>query len=41
LPALGAGALLSRLVHRHVNARALRIFVLLFSIASGVVLLLR
>ncbi len=41
LPALGTGALLSRLVHQHVNARALRIFVMSFSIVSGVVLLLR
>jgi uncharacterized membrane protein YfcA len=41
LPALGAGALLSKLVHRHVNARALRVFVMAFSIVSGVVLLLR
>jgi uncharacterized membrane protein YfcA len=41
LPALGAGALLSRLVHRHVNARALRIFMMSFSIVSGAVLLLR
>jgi uncharacterized membrane protein YfcA len=41
LPALGVGAILSRLAHRHLNARALRIFVMLFSIASGVVLLLR
>jgi uncharacterized protein len=41
LPALGAGALLSRLAHQHVNARALRIFVMSFSIVSGVVLLLR
>jgi uncharacterized membrane protein YfcA len=41
LPALGAGALLSRLVHHRVDERALRVFVMLFSIVSGVVLLLR
>jgi uncharacterized membrane protein YfcA len=41
LPALGAGALLSRLVHHRVDERALRLFVMLFSIVSGVVLLLR
>jgi len=41
LPVLGVGLLLSRLVHRRVNAHALRIFVMSFSIASGFVLLLR
>jgi uncharacterized protein len=41
LPALGAGALLSRLVHHRVDERALRVFVMLFSIVSGAVLLLR
>ena len=41
LPALGVGALLSRFVHDRINARALRIFVMSFSIISGLVLLLR
>ena len=41
LPALSIGALLSRLVHQRVNSRALRIFVMSFSILSGVVLLIR
>jgi uncharacterized protein len=41
LPALGAGALLSRLVHHRIDARALRVFVMSFSIVSGAVLLLR
>jgi uncharacterized membrane protein YfcA len=41
LPALGIGALLSRLAHHRVNARALRIFVLAFSIVSGAVLVIR
>jgi uncharacterized membrane protein YfcA len=41
LPALGVGALLSRLVHQRVNPRALRIFVMSFSIVSGLVLLVR
>jgi uncharacterized membrane protein YfcA len=41
LPALGIGALLSRLVHQRVNSRALRIFVMSFSIVSGLVLLVR
>jgi uncharacterized protein len=41
LPALGVGALLSRLVHQRVNSRALRIFVMSFSIVSGLVLLVR
>ena len=40
-PALAMGALLSRLAHRRVDARALRLFVMLFSLASGVVLLVR
>jgi uncharacterized protein len=41
LPALAAGALLSLWVHRRVNARALRVFVMSFSIVSGLVLLVR
>jgi uncharacterized membrane protein YfcA len=41
LPALVAGALLSRLTQRWVNSRVLRLFVMVFSIASGAVLLLR
>lgn len=40
-PALVVGALLSRLAHSRVDSRALRMFVMLFSIASGLVLLLR
>lgn len=40
-PALVIGALLSRLAHQRVDAAAMRLFVMLFSIASGVVLLLR
>ncbi|CAN5228455.1 sulfite exporter TauE/SafE family protein [soil metagenome] len=41
LPALVTGALLSRLTQRRVNSRILRLFVMVFSIASGAVLLLR
>ena len=41
LPALAVGAVLSRLVHRRVNSKALRIFVMSFSILSGLVLLVR
>ena len=41
LPALVVGALLSRLVHRRVDGRALRAFVLTFALVSGAVLLLR
>lgn len=40
-PALLAGALLSKLGHRQIDARALRLFVMIFSIASGAVVLLR
>ncbi len=40
-PALIVGALLSRLAHSRVDSRSLRLFVMLFSIASGIVLLLR
>ena len=41
LPALACGAVLSHLVHDRVNERALRLFVMLFSIASGIVLVAR
>ena len=41
LPALAFGAVLSHLVHDRVNERALRLFVMLFSIASGIVLVAR
>ena len=41
LPALVLGALLSRYVHRRVDGKGLRVFVLLFAIVSGVVLLVR
>jgi uncharacterized membrane protein YfcA len=40
LPALAVGAALSRVVHRHVNGRVLRVFVQVFAIVSGVALLL-
>ena len=39
LPALVLGALLSRLVHHRINGRFLRIFVQVFAIVSGVLLL--
>lgn len=41
LPALAVGAAVSRLIHQRVHGRGLRVFVLLFAIASGGVLLLR
>ena len=41
VPALAVGALLSRLAHHRINARSLRVFVMGFSIVSGLVLLLR
>jgi uncharacterized membrane protein YfcA len=41
LPALAVGAFLSHRVHARVNARFLRAFVLVFAMASGVVLSLR
>jgi uncharacterized protein len=41
VPALAVGAVVSRLVHDRVGGRPLRVFVLLFAIASGTVLLLR
>ena len=39
LPALALGAFASRMVHTRINARAMRIFVQVFSVASGLVLL--
>ncbi|MEU6081919.1 sulfite exporter TauE/SafE family protein [Streptomyces sp. NPDC047108] len=39
LPALAAGAWLSRLVHRRVDARRMRIMVLAFALISGAVLI--
>jgi uncharacterized membrane protein YfcA len=39
LPALVVGAVLSRVVHRHINGRILRIFVQVFAIVSGLALL--
>jgi len=41
MPALFAGAVLSRVVHHRIDSRALRIFVMCFSIVSGLILLLR
>ena len=41
VPALVVGAALSRITHNRVGGRALRVFVLLFAIASGAVLLAR
>lgn len=41
LPALVLGALASRLAHVHLDARRLRLFVVVFSVTSGAVLLLR
>jgi uncharacterized membrane protein YfcA len=41
LPALAAGALVSRFVHHRIDARALRVFVMSFSIVSGAILILR
>lgn len=41
MPALFAGAILSRIVHPHINARLLRTSVICFSMVSGVVLLVR
>ncbi|OKK04957.1 permease [Streptomyces sp. CB03234] len=40
LPALAAGALLSRLVHQRLDARRMRLFVLLFALVSGAGLML-
>jgi hypothetical protein len=41
LPALAIGAVASRFVHTRINAKAMRVFVQLFAIASGLVLLLK
>jgi uncharacterized membrane protein YfcA len=41
LPSLGVGALVSRYVHRRIDGRVLRGFVLVFAIVSGTVLLFR
>lgn len=41
VPALAVGALVSRLTHGRVGGRPLRMFVLLFAIVSGIVLLMR
>ncbi|MBT2526455.1 sulfite exporter TauE/SafE family protein [Streptomyces sp. ISL-99] len=40
LPALAAGAWLSRLVHHRLDARRMRLFVLTFALVSGAVLML-
>lgn len=40
LPALAAGAWLSRLVHHRLDARRMRLFVLVFALVSGLVLML-
>ncbi|MEU8466062.1 sulfite exporter TauE/SafE family protein [Streptomyces sp. NPDC029003] len=40
LPAIGAGAWLSRLVHHRLDARRMRLFVLVFALVSGLVLML-
>ncbi|MFI8949769.1 TSUP family transporter [Streptomyces sp. NPDC053750] len=40
LPAIAAGAWLSRLVHHRLDARRMRLFVLVFALVSGVVLIL-
>jgi uncharacterized membrane protein YfcA len=41
VPALIAGAMVSKVAHVHMNPRGLRFFVVAFSMASGAVLLLR
>ncbi|MFD5124309.1 sulfite exporter TauE/SafE family protein [Streptomyces sp. NPDC058385] len=41
LPAIAAGAWLSRLVHHRLDARRMRLFVLVFALVSGLVLMLR
>ena len=41
LPALAIGAMLSHVIHHHVNPRFLRAFVLVFALVSGGVLLVR
>ncbi|MFF7095510.1 TSUP family transporter [Streptomyces rubradiris] len=40
LPAIAAGAWLSRLVHHRLDARRMRLFVLVFALVSGLVLIL-
>ncbi|MEU6982640.1 sulfite exporter TauE/SafE family protein [Streptomyces sp. NPDC046324] len=40
LPAIAAGAWLSKLVHHRLDARRMRLFVLVFALVSGVVLML-
>ncbi|MBT2469316.1 sulfite exporter TauE/SafE family protein [Streptomyces sp. ISL-66] len=40
LPAIAAGAWLSRLVHHRMDARRMRLFVLVFALVSGLVLML-
>ncbi|AKZ53679.1 putative permease [Streptomyces ambofaciens ATCC 23877] len=40
LPAIGAGAWLSRLVHHRLDAHRMRLFVLVFALVSGIVLML-
>ncbi|MCY0923788.1 TSUP family transporter [Streptomyces sp. H27-G5] len=40
LPVIAAGAWLSRLVHHRLDARRMRLFVLVFALVSGVVLML-
>ncbi|HEY3179204.1 MAG TPA: TSUP family transporter [Casimicrobiaceae bacterium] len=41
LPALALGAALSRYAHQRFNCRVLRVFVLVFAVASGAVLIVR
>jgi uncharacterized membrane protein YfcA len=41
VPTLVVGAVVSRLIHDRVGGRPLRVFVLLFAIVSGAVLLVR
>ncbi|WP_326708348.1 sulfite exporter TauE/SafE family protein [Streptomyces sp. NBC_01474] len=41
LPAIAAGAWLSRLVHHRLDPRRMRLFVLVFALVSGLVLMLR
>ena len=41
MPSLALGAVASRYVHRRVNDRALRVFVLIFAVVSGTVLVFR
>ncbi len=41
VPSLLAGAVISKVTHVHLSPRSLRVFVVAFSVTSGVVLLLR